>query len=69
LLRNGPTPYSIVRATQFFEFIDTVLSWTFDERVVRLPSTRVQPVGSADVVGAVVEVSLGGPRQRQFAPL
>jgi uncharacterized protein YbjT (DUF2867 family) len=61
LLRHGPTPYSIVRATQFFEFIDTVISWTCDNNVVRLPSTRIQPIASADVVDALVEVSLGAP--------
>ena len=61
LLRQGPTPYSIVRASQFFEFIDTVMSWTSDDTAVRLPPTRIQPVAAADVVDAVVEVSLGVP--------
>jgi uncharacterized protein YbjT (DUF2867 family) len=63
LLRQGPTPYSIVRATQFFEFMDAVLSWTSDENTVRLPSTRIQPIAAADVVDAVVEVSTGAPLQ------
>jgi uncharacterized protein YbjT (DUF2867 family) len=63
LLREGPTPYSIVRATQFFEFIDAVLSWTSDGNTVHLPSTRIQPVAAADVVDTVVEVSLGIPLQ------
>src|SRR5215471_14465412 len=61
LLRQGPTPYSIVRATQFFEFMDTVISWTSDDKAVRLPATRIQPVAAAAVVDAVVEVSLGVP--------
>jgi uncharacterized protein YbjT (DUF2867 family) len=61
LLSQGPTPYSIVRATQFFEFVDTALSWVSDETAVRLPATRVQPVAAADVVDALVEVSLGAP--------
>ena len=61
LLRQGPTPYSIVRATQFFEFMDTVISWTSDDKIVRLPSTRIQPVAAADVVDAVIEVSVGVP--------
>lgn len=61
LLRQGPTPYSIVRATQFFEFMDAVLSWTSDERAVRLPATPIQPMASADVVAAVVEVATGAP--------
>jgi uncharacterized protein YbjT (DUF2867 family) len=61
LLRQGPTPYSIVRATQLFEFMDTVLSWTSDDTAVRLPPTRIQPVAAADVIDAVIEVSLGVP--------
>ncbi|WP_459546594.1 SDR family oxidoreductase [Nocardia sp. X0981] len=63
LLRNGPTPYSIVRATQFFEFIDAVLSWTSEEDTVRLPATPLQPMAAADVVAAVVEVATGAPLQ------
>jgi uncharacterized protein YbjT (DUF2867 family) len=63
LLREGPAPYSIVRATQFFEFISTVLSWTSDGETVRLPETRLQPIAAADVVDAVVEVSTGVPLQ------
>jgi uncharacterized protein YbjT (DUF2867 family) len=61
LLRQGPTPYSIVRATQFFEFVDAVLFWTSDDTTVRLPSTRLQPIAAADVVDAVVEVCTGAP--------
>jgi len=61
LLRQGPTPYSIVRATQFFEFMDAVLSWTSDATTVRLPTTRLQPIAAADVTAAVVEVSIGAP--------
>lgn len=61
LLRQGPTPYSIVRATQFFEFMDAVMSWTSDSDTVRLPATRIQPMAAAEVVDAVVEVSTGTP--------
>ncbi|MFI9534019.1 SDR family oxidoreductase [Nocardia fusca] len=69
LLRKGPTPYSIVRATQFFEFMDAVMSWSADDTVVRLPATRLQPMAAADVVDAVVGVALGSPLQgiRNFA--
>ncbi|MEV5689640.1 SDR family oxidoreductase [Micromonospora globbae] len=61
ILKAGPVPYSIVRATQFFEFVDAVLSWTADENTVRLPATRVQPMASADVARAVADVSVGAP--------
>lgn len=63
LLRQGPTPYSIVRATQFFEFMDAVLSWTSNGDTVRLPATPLQPIAAADIVDAVVEVSTGTPLQ------
>jgi uncharacterized protein YbjT (DUF2867 family) len=61
ILEAGPVPYSIVRATQFFEFVDAVLSWTSDENTVRLPDTPVQPIASADISRAVAEVCLGRP--------
>ena len=63
ILKSGPVPYSIVRATQFFEFVDAVLSWTSDENTVRLPATLVQPMASADVAQAVADVSVGAPLQ------
>jgi uncharacterized protein YbjT (DUF2867 family) len=61
ILKGGPVPYSIVRATQFFEFIDAALSWTADENTVRLPATLVQPIAAADVARAVADVSVGVP--------
>jgi uncharacterized protein YbjT (DUF2867 family) len=69
LLRLGPAPYSIVRATQFFEFMNTVVFETSDDATVRLPATRIQPIAAADVADAVVEVSTGPPLRgiRNFA--
>jgi uncharacterized protein YbjT (DUF2867 family) len=61
LLRRGPTPYSIVRATQFFEFIEPTMSSTSDASTVRLPATPVQPIAAADVVDAVVDVATRAP--------
>jgi uncharacterized protein YbjT (DUF2867 family) len=61
ILKAGPVPYSIVRATQFFEFMDAVLSWTSDDKTVRLPATRIQPMASADVAEAVAEVCVRAP--------
>lgn len=61
LLRHGSAPYSIVRATQFFEFIEPTMSMTSDASSVRLPATRIQPIASADVVDAVVKVATGAP--------
>ncbi|MEU8953662.1 NAD(P)H-binding protein [Streptomyces sp. NPDC048518] len=61
LLKQGPTPYSIVRATQFFEFMDAVMSWTSDDSTVRLPATPVRPIATADVVAALADVTTGAP--------
>jgi uncharacterized protein YbjT (DUF2867 family) len=61
LLRHGPTPYSIVRATQFFEFMDAALAENSDDTTVRVPATHLQPIAAADVVDAVVDVATGPP--------
>ena len=61
LLKAGPVPYSIVRSTQFFEFVDTVLSWTSGEHTVRLPATLMQPMAADDVARTVADVSVGVP--------
>ncbi|MFJ1578078.1 SDR family oxidoreductase [Streptomyces sp. NPDC088182] len=61
ILAAGPIPYSIVRATQFMEFVDDVLSWTADGDTVRLPATPIQPIAAKDVADAVAEVAAGAP--------
>ncbi|GIF51742.1 uncharacterized protein YbjT (DUF2867 family) [Asanoa ferruginea] len=63
ILKAGPVPYSIVRATQFFEFTETTLSWTSDENTVRLPATLIQPMAASDVAKAVADVIVGKPLQ------
>ncbi|GGT33360.1 LysR family transcriptional regulator [Streptomyces chromofuscus] len=63
ILRDGPTPYTIVRATQFYEFVGAIMSWTTEGDTVRLPSTPVQPMASADVATAVVKAATGDPVQ------
>ncbi|SCG77443.1 SDR family oxidoreductase [Micromonospora humi] len=62
VLAAGPVPYTIVRATQFFEFIGAIMSWTSDDDTVRLPATPVQPMASADVAKAVARAAVGAPR-------
>ncbi|GAA4983175.1 hypothetical protein [Actinopolymorpha pittospori] len=61
-----------MRATQFFELMNTVVFETSDETTVRLPSTRIQPIATdvdaADVDAAVVEVSTAR-RRKASAPL
>lgn len=61
LVKAGPIPFSIVRATQFMEFVVAALGWTTDGDVVRLPATPIQPISSAEVAAAVADVAAGAP--------
>ena len=63
ILKSGAAPYSIVRATQFFEFLDAAVTWNADESTVRLSATLVQPIAAADVAQAVSDASVGPPLQ------
>ncbi|MFG3013071.1 SDR family oxidoreductase [Streptomyces cinerochromogenes] len=60
-VRAGGVPYTIVRATQFFEFIGPVMDMSTEDGRVRLPSTRLRPMASADVAAAVAEAAQGEP--------
>jgi uncharacterized protein YbjT (DUF2867 family) len=61
LVKAGPIPFSIVRATQFMEFVGPTMDRTTDGDAVRLPATPIQPISSADVAIAVAEVAAGAP--------
>jgi uncharacterized protein YbjT (DUF2867 family) len=61
LLMGGPISYSIVRVTQFMEFMDATLAMTTDGDTVRLPRTPIQPIVAADVASFVAEVAAGSP--------
>ncbi|TJZ59126.1 LysR family transcriptional regulator [Streptomyces piniterrae] len=61
ILKAGPIPYSIVRATQFMEFIDAIMSMTTEGDTVRLPTTPIQPIAAQDVSDTVAEVAAGSP--------
>lgn len=60
-MRGSGVPYSIVRATQFFEFVAPVMNMSTEGTEVRLPSTRLRPIASADVAAAVAEAAQGDP--------
>ncbi|MEU6671162.1 SDR family oxidoreductase [Streptomyces sp. NPDC046727] len=60
-VRGSGVPYSLVRATQFFEFIAPVMDMSTVGKEVRLPSLRLRPIASADVAAAVAEAAQGEP--------
>jgi uncharacterized protein YbjT (DUF2867 family) len=61
LIKASSIPYSIVRATQFFEFVKGIADFSTDDNKVRLPSALIQPMAADDVASAVGEVALGPP--------
>ncbi len=61
-LIEGPSiPYSIVRATQFFEFVESIAAAATDGDTVRVPAASIQPVAADDVARAVGRVAVGTP--------
>lgn len=54
--------YTIVRATQFHEFIETLARAYAADGVVKVPDIDFQPIAAADVAAALVEVALGEPK-------
>ena len=61
LIRNSSIPYSIVRATQFFEFVKRIADEATDGNTVRIPPVLFQPMAAEDVAGAVARVAVGAP--------
>jgi uncharacterized protein YbjT (DUF2867 family) len=61
LIRSATVPYTIVRATQFFEFLGAIAGSSSEGDTVRLPPARMQPIAAADVAAALAEVAVGTP--------
>jgi uncharacterized protein YbjT (DUF2867 family) len=81
LIKTSATPYTIVRATQFFEFVPAIAESGADAegRTIRMPTASFQPIAAEDVAAALVAVALdepangtvelAGPDRRPFADL
>jgi len=61
LIRSAQVPYTIVRATQFFEFLGGIAGSSSDSGTVRLPPARMQPIAADDVAATLVDVAVGTP--------
>ena len=61
LIKASSIPYSIVRATQFFEFVKGIADLSTDGNKVRLPSALIQPMAANDVARAVGRIAVGSP--------
>ena len=61
LIKASQLPYTIVRATQFFEFAGGIAQFATEGATVRLPSALMQPIVSDDVAAALADVAIAEP--------
>ena len=61
LIKASSIPYSIVRATQFFEFVKGIADFSTEGNKVRMPTALIQPMAADDVASAVARVATGSP--------
>lgn len=61
LIKSSPIPYTIVQATQFFEFLAGIAYMSTVGDTVRLSPALVQPIAADDVVAALADVALAAP--------
>ena len=61
LIKASSIPYTIVRATQFFEFVRPIADLSTEGDRVRLPPVLFQPMAADDVAGAIAKIAMGVP--------
>jgi uncharacterized protein YbjT (DUF2867 family) len=61
IIKASPVPYTIVRATQFFDFVGGIAQAATDGQTVRLPPALMQPMVSDDVAAFVADAALAEP--------
>jgi uncharacterized protein YbjT (DUF2867 family) len=61
MIRASEVPYSIVHATQFFEFIKSIAAAATEGDTVRLAPVLIQPMAADDVAKAVGRIAVGAP--------
>jgi uncharacterized protein YbjT (DUF2867 family) len=66
LIKASRVPYTIVRATQFFEFVGGIAQFATEGTTVRLPPAMMQPIVSDDVAAVMADVALAKPLNGTF---
>jgi uncharacterized protein YbjT (DUF2867 family) len=66
LIKASPIPYTIVRATQFFEFVSGIAKSATEGQTVRLPPALMQPIAADDVAAVMADVALAEPLNGTF---
>lgn len=66
LIKASPIPYTIVRATQFFEFVGSIAQLATEGQTVRVPPVLMQPIAAEDVAAVLADVALAEPLNGTF---
>ena len=66
LIKASPIPYTIVRATQFFEFAGGIAQSATEGQTVGLPPVLMQPIAADDVAAVMADVALAEPLNGTF---
>jgi uncharacterized protein YbjT (DUF2867 family) len=61
LIKDSSIPYSIVRAAQFYEFVQSIADAATDGDTIHVPSALIQPIAADEVAGAVARTAVGTP--------
>jgi uncharacterized protein YbjT (DUF2867 family) len=61
LIKASPIPYTIVRATQFYEFVGGLAQFAAEGETVRLPPVLMQPIAADDVAAVMADVAIAVP--------
>jgi uncharacterized protein YbjT (DUF2867 family) len=61
LIKAATVPYTIVRATQFFEFVGGIVQFSTEGQTVRLPPALMQPIAADDVAALLADVAVAAP--------
>jgi uncharacterized protein YbjT (DUF2867 family) len=66
LIEASPIPYTIVRATQFFEFVGGIAQFATEGQTVRVPPVLMQPIAADDIAAVLADVSIASPLNGTF---
>lgn len=61
LIKASKIPYTILRATQFFEFVEGIINSSIDHGTIRLSPALIQPIAADDVSAALADLAVGAP--------
>lgn len=66
LIKSSSVPYTVLRATQFFEFLGAIAYGSTVGDIIRLPTAPMQPVAADEVAAALAEIATGSPENQML---